>query len=1329
MVFNTAPDYESPGDSGADNVYELQVSVSDGLQMASINLSIAVTDMNEDISVGNIFNSFLSDWTDLSNSQSIGSFFGVAIGPDTIVACGIDGLIATRDNSTGTWSITNSGGDSDFRDVIYANGKFVAIGESGMVLTSMDGTSWTTQNSQVSNDLRNIMWDGNKFIVGASSGVILHSMDGSSWTNYNTGSSIEFNAIAYSGSTYIAVGGYGMIYSTDGVNWHSPSSPPASFSMECAAWVGDRFLVSGLNNDIYQSTDGHNWSVALNHSYGFTESIASYNGKTYIVGGSNFILEYNSQTGSFLDANTPLDGSNSLMDVTINGPNVVVVGFNHVVLGKSLDFTNDAPTDLNSTALLTIAENQSIGSTVGIFTASDADANPGLTYQLVSGVGDSDNSLFTLESNGSLLSAQIFDYESNSSTYSIRVQVRDEYNASLEAQFSVSLQNTNEAPTITSASSFSKVENQSMVTTVTATDPEGDTPLFSIVGGADESLFSIGSTSGQLSFASAPNFESPEDANLDNLYEVQVQAIDPSGLLDTQSLTVQVTNANEVPVISSGSSFSLVENGTAVTTVTASDPDVADTITFSISGADASLFNIAQNGELVFTLAPDFEIPSDANSDNHYELMVEVEDGGGLSVTQNLSVQVTDENEAPVITSASNFSIVENTSTVTTLTASDPDGDALTYSINGGADAALFAITNNGELSFLIAPDYENPADADADNLYQVEVRANDLNGLYTAQNLIISVTDILDNQAPVDLNHTSPLEVYENQTIGSLVGEFNATDPDGDPLSFFLVSGTGDSHNGNFILDSNGTLTTAVSFDYESGASRSIRVEVRDNQNASTSGNFLVMIGDLDEVLPVIHLNGSANPVVEAGNTSQDPGANWTDNFDGSGSLIGVGTVDSNTPGTYFLNFDYSDLAGNPAVTQTRTISVVDSTAPVISLNEAGTISVVAGSFYQDPGAVWTDEVDGNGNLDGTGLVNTLVPGSYSIEYDFSDNAGNSASTVIRTVMVTNENPSGISLSYSYIAENQPSGTLVGELSGVDPDGPLQNLSFAIVSDPEGDGVPFEINQQNELRTLQNLDFEQVSAYSLSIQVSDPYGGNFEQDFEIEVTDQFSPIVETESPVLEESGRIRLSGRIVDPGSSMENLEVGFFIGSEPVGDGMGNGLEEIFLNLDSAGRFSGYYYPDSPGTLKYIVAFGKNQEGMGLGLEEKITISRETSLHAWAQAEALPETPSWSESSWFGTYYTPSDSSWIMHLGLGWLYPMPSSQNGVWLWGEDFGWLWTDQAVYPYLYRHLSDGWMYFYGSSQNRALFYDYKLENWISVEDLDSSGQDMNMENNL
>ena len=107
-----------------------------------------------------------------------------------------------------------------------------------------------------------------------------------------------------------------------------------------------------------------------------------------------------------------------------------------------------------------------------------------------------------------------------------------------------------------------------------------------------------------------------------------------------------------------------------------------------------------------------------------------------------------------------------------------------------------------------------------------------------------ITVTDVLDNQAPTDLNSTATLQVYENQIIGSLIGVFNASDPDGDPLTFSLVGGTGDNHNASFLLDANGTLTTAVIFDYEAGATRSIRVEARGNQNVGIEAIFEVMIG-----------------------------------------------------------------------------------------------------------------------------------------------------------------------------------------------------------------------------------------------------------------------------------------------------------------------------------------------------------------------------------------------------------------------------------------------------------------------------------------------------
>ncbi len=96
----------------------------------------------------------------------------------------------------------------------------------------------------------------------------------------------------------------------------------------------------------------------------------------------------------------------------------------------------------------------------------------------------------------------------------------------------------------------------------------------------------------------------------------------------------------------------VAENTTAVTTVTATDVDAGQTKTFSISGgADKALFEIdGTTGVLTFKTAPDFETKADANTDNVYEVTVKVKDGATpvLSDTQDISVNVTDVNEAPV---------------------------------------------------------------------------------------------------------------------------------------------------------------------------------------------------------------------------------------------------------------------------------------------------------------------------------------------------------------------------------------------------------------------------------------------------------------------------------------------------------------------------------------------------------------------------------------------------------------------------------------------------------------------------------------------------------
>ena len=93
------------------------------------------------------------------------------------------------------------------------------------------------------------------------------------------------------------------------------------------------------------------------------------------------------------------------------------------------------------------------------------------------------------------------------------------------------------------------------------------------------------------------------------------------------------------------------------------------------------------------------------------------------------------------------------------------------------------------------------------------------------------------------------------------------------------------------------------------------------------------------------------------------------------------------------------------------RTIHVVDSDAPVITLLGDANITHEAGELYTDAGANWHDSVDGNGTADANGTVDHLVPGIYQITYSFTDSSGNTAQQVVRTVNVVDTTPPVISL------------------------------------------------------------------------------------------------------------------------------------------------------------------------------------------------------------------------------------------------------------------------------------------------------------------------------
>jgi cadherin domain-containing protein/Big-like domain-containing protein len=296
----------------------------------------------------------------------------------------------------------------------------------------------------------------------------------------------------------------------------------------------------------------------------------------------------------------------------------------------------------------------------------------------------------------------------------------------------------------------------------------------------------INATLASLSYQGNPNYNGSDT--------MTVTSTDGNTATDVDMVGITVTAVNDAPVVTSNgggptASVNAVENQTYVTTVTATDVDVpADTLTYTIvGGADAARFSLhPTSGVLTFIIAPDFDVPGDVGANNVYDVVVQVNDGNGGVDTQAITVTVTDGNDAPVITSngggpSAVANAAENQTYVTTVTATDVDlpAETLTYSILGGADAALFRIDPiSGVLTFTVPQDFETPADADGNNIYEVIVQVSDGNGGVDSQMIRVTVTNVQEGmaQAPPPRPDPTPMSSPNPRPIPEPVAETNSS-------------------------------------------------------------------------------------------------------------------------------------------------------------------------------------------------------------------------------------------------------------------------------------------------------------------------------------------------------------------------------------------------------------------------------------------------------------------------------------------------------------------------------------------------------------------------
>ena len=278
--------------------------------------------------------------------------------------------------------------------------------------------------------------------------------------------------------------------------------------------------------------------------------------------------------------------------------------------------------------------------------------------------------------------------------------------------------------------------------------------------GADAGLFTQGSD-GRLTLG-AQDYETPADADADGVYEVTLHAVDADANEDTHSLEVTVTDVVETATVTIGglSNATTPENA-AWTSPSPTATGAIGAVTWSKSGADAALFTQASDGGLTLG-AQDYESPADADGDNVYEATVVAMDADGNTDTHSLEVTVTDviETSAVTIGGLSNATTPENVVWTSPMPTASGAIGAVTWT-KSGADAGLFTLASDGRLT-LLAQDYEAPADADADGVYEVTLRAVDADANEDTHSLEVTVTDVVET-ATVTIGGLSNATTPEN--------------------------------------------------------------------------------------------------------------------------------------------------------------------------------------------------------------------------------------------------------------------------------------------------------------------------------------------------------------------------------------------------------------------------------------------------------------------------------------------------------------------------------------------------------------------------------------
>ncbi|MEX8494010.1 cadherin domain-containing protein [Sphaerotilus sp.] len=437
-----------------------------------------------------------------------------------------------------------------------------------------------------------------------------------------------------------------------------------------------------------------------------------------------------------------------------------------------------------------------------------------------------------------------------------------------------------QTPVITSgggadAATVSLAENGTAVTVVTATDADVGGPAlrYTIVGGADQALFSMDAASGAVAFLTAPDFEQPIDTGADNVYDLTVQVSD--GLhVDTQQLRVVVTDANEYaigPVTDANSGANVVGEDAAIGTVvglTASAVDAdatSNAVTYALTDNAGGRFAIGASSGVV-TVAGAL----DAETALRHTIVVQATSADGSVSSQAFDIAVQDVNEyaiGPVTDANSGANVVGEDAAIGTavgLTASAVDADAT-------SNAVTYALTDNAGGRFAIGASsgvvtVAGALDAETALRHTIVVQATSADGSVSSQAFDIAVQDVNEFSVtvPIDANSAANA-VNDNAAVGTLVG-ITASARDADAAQNQVTYALADDAGGRFAIDAGtGVVTLVRSVLADGGNTLNLVLQATSADGSVATQALAVAVNSTNLSAPVIQSDGGGDTAVLA--------------------------------------------------------------------------------------------------------------------------------------------------------------------------------------------------------------------------------------------------------------------------------------------------------------------------------------------------------------------------------------------------------------------------------------------------------------------------------